>query len=77
MASEGDRLVIIRITEEGEAADGLLQFCYENALKPGRKMLVNNSGSGSVEVELEGEKKLLVPAAYAEFICCAARNNFV
>lgn len=71
-ASEGDRLKLVRITEEGEAADGLLQFCYEHNLRPGRKMTVQSiTAESSVTVELEDVKEIQIPIRFAEYICCS------
>ena len=71
-ATDGDKLAVVRITEEGEAADGLLQFCYENTIRPGRKFSVLENNSDGVLVLLEDEKELLIPAGFAEYICCSS-----
>ena len=68
----GMNLELVRITEEGESAEGLLQFCYENKLRPGRKLSVVETGEdGDIQVLLEDEKKLLIPGGFAEYICCS------
>ncbi len=67
-----NELMVLRITEEGEAADGLLQFCYENNIRPGRRLrVVEACTDEGTLVVLENEKKLLIPQGFAEYICCS------
>ncbi|MDC7226387.1 MAG: metal-dependent transcriptional regulator [Spirochaetales bacterium] len=71
-AGIGDKLSVVRITEEGEAAEGLLQFCYEHNIRPGRTLeIVEECGEAGIIVLLEGEKELEIPRCFAEFICCS------
>ena len=71
LAEAGTELSVVRITEEGEAAEGLLQFCYENTIRPGRRLKVLENRSGGVIVLLEDEKELNIPDGFAEYICCS------
>lgn len=69
-AAPGERGRLVRITEEGEAAEGLLLFCYENRLQPGRELFVREGGEGKpllVETETPGE--IIIPETYARYIC--------
>ena len=59
---------IIRITEEGEAEDGLLQFCYENRLQPGIEITVLKTSEEAVTI-LIGRIKIDIPSEIAGFIC--------
>lgn len=69
-AAEGGELTVVRITEEGEAAEGLLQFCCEHKIQPGRKFTVIGTATGAgVKISLEGG--LVVPQEFAGFICCS------
>ncbi len=74
-AVEGEKLSLVRITEEGEAADGLLRFCFENTLRPGRRFTVIGVEESALQVELENGYMLDVPAAFAEYICCSAEPS--
>ena len=71
VAEAGTSLTLVRITEEGEAAEGLLQFCYENTIRPGRRFMVIENKEEGVVVRLEDEKELLIPGDFAEYICCS------
>ncbi|HAK46900.1 MAG TPA: hypothetical protein DCO79_13405, partial [Spirochaeta sp.] len=65
-------LSVVRITEEGEAAEGLLQFCYENNIRPERRIrVVEICNEEGILVLLENEKELFIPQAFAEYICCS------
>jgi len=69
-ASPGERGRLVRITEEGEAAEGLLQFCYENRLQPGQNLAVHRVGKGETVVgETEGTGEIAIPEKYARYIC--------
>ena len=66
----GQKLKVVRITEEGEAADGLLQFCYENSLKPGCEIMVEFIEKSSVIIRLEEGELLEIPNSIARYIGC-------
>ncbi len=70
-AAERSNVRLVRITEEGEAEEGLLQFCYENELRPGRRMMVDAVVPEGIRVTIDGGKALLIPNRYAEYICCS------
>ncbi len=67
--SSGVRLKLVRITEEGEGAEGLLHFCCENDLKPGRTMIVDNVDEQGVTVRLEDGTQLMIPDGVADYLC--------
>jgi len=60
---------IVRITEEGEAEAGLLQFCYENNLRPGRELEIISREEGVTVVTLGGASKIRISDEYARYIC--------
>lgn len=69
-ASPGERGRLVRITEEGEAAEGLLRFCYENRLQPGQNLTVHQIGEEeTVLAETEGSGEITIPERYARYIC--------
>ena len=70
-AEAGSSLKVVRITEEGEAEDGLLEFCYENRIRPGLKLDVSGVSPEGVSVSTENDAIFDIPAAYAGFICCS------
>ena len=58
---------ILRITEEGEALDGLLRFCNSFQLRPGAKVLViPEEDKFFLKTE---DRKIELPKNYAGFIC--------
>lgn len=71
-AEPGRQLRLVRITEEGEAAEGLLQFCYEHTLKPGCGIGVVAADEDGITVEFDGKSPILIPMKFAEYICCSA-----
>ena len=75
LARPGSSLVLVRITEEGEAAEGLLDFCYDNRLQPGRIFKVTDSGDVSITLEFEPGRQLAVPSEFAEYICCSPAES--
>ncbi|MBI9109443.1 MAG: metal-dependent transcriptional regulator [Spirochaetales bacterium] len=72
-AAVGEKLKLVRITEEGEAADGLLQFCYINNLRPGRTMNIDAVDEQGLTVNFEDGGSLLIPYRFAEYICCSGQ----
>jgi len=69
-AVKDEKLTVVRITEEGESTEGLLLFCYENALKPGCRIEVLRSDELSVLVKSEEGLIIEISAAFAKYICC-------
>ncbi len=66
----GKTVRIVRITEEGEDMEGLLQFCNTHNLRPGRILCVDDLLEESVVVSLtETVKTLEVPLSYAAHLC--------
>ncbi len=61
-------LQILRITEVGEAVDGLLPFCHEQGLMPGRELKIRHSGPDGILALMDGEE-YSIPGAYAAYIC--------
>ena len=59
---------IIRITEEGEAVEGLLQFCNDNDFKPGVVFSVGEAAEDGVNITVS-ERSLFVPSVFAGYIC--------
>jgi DtxR family Mn-dependent transcriptional regulator len=64
-AGVGTKIKIIRITEEGEMTDGMLSFCQENGIEPGRKVTVveQQPGKGTL-CEIEG-RELHIPSVFS------------
>ncbi len=68
-APENSRLQIIRITEEGEAAEGLLKFCHRNELFPGKSLCITSRDSrGDLTIDC-CENSIVIPAEIARYIC--------
>lgn len=61
-------LKLIRITEEGEASDGLLPFCSRMNLYPGKKLIITESGEEYLTALLD-EKEIQIPQIIAGFLC--------
>lgn len=70
-AAVGEPLEVVRITEEGEASEGLLQFCYENNIRPGEKIEVIEAEDSGILVNTGAVKNLLIPSDFAGFIRCS------
>ncbi|MCG8452915.1 MAG: metal-dependent transcriptional regulator [Spirochaetales bacterium] len=58
---------LIRITEEGELLDGLLPFCLEHQLLPGRIMIPSSLDEQQVVVQKD-EKTLSIPIKFAQLL---------
>ncbi|MBN1648799.1 MAG: metal-dependent transcriptional regulator [Spirochaetales bacterium] len=68
-APPGTHLELIRITEEGEAEDGLLKFCNMHNLFPGTAMAVSRYlNDDSIEVK-SGNSVIKLPLAFAAYLC--------
>ncbi len=62
-------LELIRITEEGEAEDGLLKFCNMHNLFPGTALTVSRYiNDNSIEV-LSGSSTIKIPLGFAGYLC--------
>jgi len=68
-AAQGERLILVRITEEGETAPGLLEFCYKYGLKPGNGIEILLIKESSIMVRLKDGSVLEIPSVFAQYIC--------
>jgi len=50
-APTGERVRILRITEEGEQLPSMLAFCFQNGIRPGAKFRVNRDNEAMVRLE--------------------------
>ena len=66
-ADAGDRVRVIRVTEEGEAVDGLLRFCYEQRLMLGSVLTVG-AHSATVLRARFGDDDIDIPLDFARHI---------
>ncbi len=66
--NEGDRVTVIRITEEGERFPGLLHFCYENHLMPMTIYTIKEITDDSFDLLSVSDDIITVPKSYAEFV---------
>jgi len=64
-APEGSRTMLLRITEEGEAVEGLLQFCNVNQLRPGRELEVMKNDGESMQLSCCEGRTMTIPEEYA------------
>jgi DtxR family transcriptional regulator, Mn-dependent transcriptional regulator len=55
-AAVGDRVRILRITEEGENVPGMLTACYEHRISPGNLVRIISSDDSSVSLEFVDRK---------------------
>ncbi len=67
-AARGSNIQLLRITEEGEAVEGLLLFCRGHDLIPGKQMKVKNVSEEGISVEINGNTKL-IPTEIAKHLC--------
>jgi DtxR family Mn-dependent transcriptional regulator len=73
-AAEGDRVRFIRITEEGEEAEGLLDFVYERKINLGCEFEILKKSEDAVTVkvfETGGgilHERVEIPGAFARFL---------
>ncbi|MBN2510822.1 MAG: metal-dependent transcriptional regulator [Spirochaetales bacterium] len=66
---ERTEVTMIRITEEGEAVEGLLKFCNSIALRPGKKVvIVPDEEHHTINLELDGTSVPL-PQGYDLYLC--------
>lgn len=69
--SIGAGLRVLRITEEGEAVDGLLPFCQKHQLRPGVSMVVKSVDNSHEIVIQSGGRVCTVPWEFARHIAIA------
>jgi DtxR family Mn-dependent transcriptional regulator len=68
----GSRVSILRITEEGEELEGLLDFCFQHDLKPGTVLTLLSRDADGIEVRREKKgKQFLIPIQYTRHFCYA------
>jgi DtxR family Mn-dependent transcriptional regulator len=67
----GSLVSLLRITEEGEAVEGLLEFCFHHDLKPGTLLMLHSRGIDGLTIS-KGRTgdPFLLPLLYASHICC-------
>ncbi len=66
-AESGRKVKIIRITEEGELTDGMLSFCQQKGLAPGK--IVEIIAQNPDETQCKDENgKITIPAIFSTFI---------
>ncbi len=63
-------LELVRITEEGEAIEGLLKFCHTHLLHPGKVFTVaGKSENVGVSIQCCGEDAFEMPWEFAKYLC--------
>ena len=70
-AIRGVNIRLIRITEVGEAVDGLLEYCHSYNLHPGRELRILNSDKERITIECCSETPINVPMEIAKHLCYA------
>jgi len=71
----GDKVTIVRITEEGEEIDGLLDFCFQHKLKPGVLLTVHARDNSGLIVSIgKAKQQFLIPTTYARHFCYAEQE---
>jgi len=69
-ALDGSRVELLRITEEGEEVEGLLDFCFQQHLTPGTRLLIHVRSSAGIEVSINREATtFFIPIEYAQHFC--------
>jgi len=62
-------LKLIRITEEGEAVEGLLRFCHMHDLYPGKTLIIlGQKSDDTLRVDMQGTE-LSMPSSIARYLC--------
>lgn len=75
-ALAGSGVTLLRITEEGEDVEGLLDFCYRHKLKPGTALIIHaRRTDGLLAGKGRSKKKFLIPLEYAAHICFSEGNT--
>lgn len=74
----GSFIILIRITEEGEEVDGLLDFCFHHDLKPGTPLMVHSRDINGLTIS-KGRNggPFVLPIIYAPHICYREPKNKV
>ncbi len=70
-APENSPLKLIRITEIGEAVDGLLEFCHRHNLHPGRIILVIKKEENTIYTGCCDNQEIPIPMEIARHLCYA------
>lgn len=68
----GTLIRVLRVTEEGEEIEGMLDFCQKHNLRPGvefKAEAVTEEGVIAASVK-DGEEVFIIPIKYAGQICC-------
>lgn len=66
----GSRVELLRITEEGEEIEGLLDFSFQHQLTPGTRLLIHARSSDALEVSINREPStFFLPLEYARHFC--------
>lgn len=65
----GDRIRILRITEEGENVPGMLTACYEHQISPGIELDVTTADDDTISLRRPGDgQSFSLPMKYAKHI---------
>lgn len=72
----GSTVELVRITEEGEEVDGLLDFCFQHNLKPGTLLNVRSRNQEGLMLS-KGRiaEEFLIPLSYARHLCYKELNR--
>jgi DtxR family Mn-dependent transcriptional regulator len=71
----GSRVTLVRITEEGEEVEGLLDFCFQHDLKPGTVLTLTSRDIDGIRVRKKRSgKEFLIPLSYAQHFCYEDRH---
>lgn len=71
----GSSVTLIRISEEGEEIDGLLEFCFTHTLKPGTKLHIHERNNNGMRVSKNKNREtFLVPLTFARHLCYSEGN---
>lgn len=72
----GSTVELLRITEEGEEVDGLLDFCFQHNLKPGTLLNVRSRNQeGLMLSKGRSAEEFLIPLSYARHLCYKELNR--
>ena len=68
----GTDIEILRITEEGEDYEGLLQFCSRYNIRPKQKFTIQDRQDDSITISSgHNHRHLDIPLVFAQYICAA------
>lgn len=66
----GESVMILRITEEGEALPRMLPFCQSHGVKPGRRFKILNRRDQGMELQAEGSNaSMFIEDVLSRHIC--------